>query len=124
MLGISLTVVALAFVPVLLLNIAWSEHAGWIGSSMIAALWITIVGVRTIRRSRPVKELPGYSIRGERLIAVLLVGGVVGYLLNSTGLPGVHSYEVYLASLLLGLTAPGLLFGRVIVSLLEGRRSE
>jgi hypothetical protein len=124
MLGISLTVVALAFVPVLLLNIAWSEHVGWIGSSMIAALWITIVGVRIIRRSRPVKELPGYSIRGERLIAVLLVGGVVGFLLNSTGLLGVYSYEVYLASLLLGLTASGLLFGRVNASLLKGRGSE
>ena len=58
MLGISLTVVALAFVPVLLLNIAWSEHAGWIGSSMIAALWITTVGVRALTRSQPVKELP------------------------------------------------------------------
>jgi len=122
MVTISLVVVALSFVPVVVLGLAPSERIGWIVSSVIAtvatlASWITTVG-----RTRLVRHLQGYSRRLDRTVRLLGACSLTGWVVTSTGLPGSFSYEIYLAALLLGLTTSGVLFGLVVGSLLDRGR--
>jgi len=121
MVSISLSVVALSFVPVVVLGVAPSERVGWIASSVIAMIWTVAGWIRTVGRTRRVRHLPGYSIRLDRIVRLLAVCSFVGWGANSTGVTGSFSYEIYLAALLLGLATSGVLFGLVVESLLDRR---
>ena len=120
MLSSSMSVVALSLVPVLVLPVAPSEALGWIVSSAIALVWATISMVRGFRRARPIRDAPGYDFAGHRntqVLGVLLIGGL---LINSTGVPGSYSDDIYLGTLLLALAMSGMLFARVVASVLGG----
>jgi len=122
MVTISLVVVALSFVPVVVVGIARSERIGWIASSVIATIWTLACWIRTVGRARRVRHLPGYSIRLDRTVRALAGCSLIGWVVNSTGLPGSFSYEIYLTALLLGLATSGVLFSLVVASLLDRRR--
>ena len=126
MLSISLTVVGLSLIPVLLLSIAPSEAIGWIVSSAIAFVWTAVVAARGIRRAAPVEEALGYDKPGARFIRGLGFAAAAGLFVNATGIPGAYAPDVYLAALLLALAASGMLFTRLIGSVLaegSGRSS-
>jgi hypothetical protein len=124
MLSISLSVIGLAFLPVLLINAFSSEHHAWIASSIIAVIWLIAVAIRIRIRTKPVHGLHGYIMAGHRVIAGLGTLSIGGFLTNATGLVRAYYYELYLGSLLVGLAMAGLLFGRVIASLLERRPND
>ena len=122
--SISLSVVALSLAPVLILRIANYEQTGWIITSIIASFWMLSGYWYAMKLSKPIRSHHGYSRRGEFSVKIIGIISLIGFIINSTGLTGTMIYEIYLASLLLSLTVSGMLFKRVLISILKTSTSE
>jgi len=120
----SLLVVALAFLPVLLLDFIGPDNIVWMVSSLIAAVCAILAALLGRRRKIQAQSLPGFSARTYYFGIFLGLISIAGFAINATGAPGVYSHKIYQGALLLALAVSGIQFSQVVTSLLESKPSK
>jgi hypothetical protein len=118
MVEISLAVVACGFAPVWLEQTGLDDRMIW----MLAGAFAGIAGVMTLvranRRARLVEALPGYYQAGATRVRAIGATGISGMIIVATGLAHPYGETLYLGALLATLATAGMLFMRVIESLI------
>jgi len=122
MVDIALSVVVLAFAPLLLWellskmlpNTAWF----WRITSFFAFLWASAMYVRLNRRSRPLEKMAGYNTEGHKRLRLIAFGGLISVASNIVLPAHDYMYAAYLAGVFAALTGCGILFMRILNSLL------
>jgi len=119
MLEVALRNAALALLPLPFLPLAPSDPIIW---RIASGLYLVITAAHAFFRMGP-----GEAVLSTRWIRVsqqsLLSISLLACLSNVLGLGGSNAFSIYLASLLLGLTAAGLLFLAVAASTFHVERS-
>ena len=117
MVDIALTAVVLCFMPVLTSEVFESEELLWMSASFLSLIFGAFTFYRVTNRAKPMVNLEGYDRKGSLRIRMIGSTALVGLVIGSTGLLSDYAYAVYLSSVLLILLASGILFFRVIESL-------
>lgn len=122
MVDIALSVVLLAFAPILLWEVfsPMLGDAGWFWriTSAFALVWSLAMYRRLNKRSQPVEHLAGYDMRGHKRLKVLAFVGLLLIMSNVVFPNHNHVYAAYLACVFFALTACGMLFMRILNALL------
>jgi hypothetical protein len=128
MVDVGLGVIFMAFAPVLLdavmPHITSDERWFWPLTSGIALLWGVALFLRMSNRARPVEQLIGYDLPGQLRVKVLGVLAMGSAACNIAFPDHALSYAVYLSAVLICLTVCGILFMRILNSLLVIELSE
>lgn len=117
MVDIALTVVVASFMPVLTREIFESEQLMWMTASAVSLIFGAFTFIRVSKRAKPMVNLEGYDKGGSLRIRIIGAFSLIGLFVGSTGLLPEHAYAIYLGSVLLTLLVSGMLFFRVIESL-------
>ena len=124
MVDVALTVIIVALIPVLLIEIIVSERYLWMACSLISLIFGVLLFFRTAERSKPIRELEGYNTQGHQKLRVLGILLLVGFAIGIVGPLPEFSYALYLGSVLLLLLISGDHFLRVIPSLVYRETNE
>lgn len=123
MVDIALSVVVMAFAPLflsellskMLPNAAWF----WRATSFLVFLWASAMYVRLNRRSKPLEKKAGYDTKGHKILRLIAFGGLIAVASNIVLPAHDYMYTAYLAGVFAALTGCGILFMRILNSLLQ-----
>lgn len=118
MVDFSLTVVFVSLVPIFLRHIIQSEHWLWVVASGCSLVYAIPLAVRMIRRNRELETAPDYDNAGARRLQFMAALASTCLVAGLTGLAPNYAETLYLASALTVLAISGILFMRVIQTLL------
>lgn len=128
MVDFSLTVVFVSLAPVFLNHIIASERWLWIIASGCSLVYAVPLALRMTRRNRELESVPDYDNAGARRLQFMAAVASTCLVTGLTGLAPNHAETLYLATALTVLAISGILFMRVIQSLLifdeSGERSD
>lgn len=118
MVDFSLTVVFVSLVPIFLSHIVESERWLWVIASGCSLVYAIPLALRMTRRNRELESVPDYDNAGARRLQFMAAVASTCLVAGLTGLAPNHAETLYLATALIVLAISGILFMRVIQSLL------
>jgi hypothetical protein len=77
-----------------------------------------------IRRTRQMRQYPGFNPSANAVNHTLFIGAGIGFLASAFGIPSDNPFLAYFGSIVALLTACAILFFRVIASLLQSNVSD
>jgi hypothetical protein len=118
MVDFSLTVVFVSLVPVFLRHIVENESWLWIIASGCSLAYAIPLAIRMTRRNRELESTPDYDNAGARRLQFMAGLASTCLIVGLTGIAADYAETLYLACALTVLAISGILFMRVIQSLL------
>lgn len=118
MVEISLMVIAFSLAPILFQRIVADARPLWMLSSAFAVVVGVAAVVRLTLRIRPIEALPGYDNAGANRVRLVAGSALIAMLIGTTGLLSRHAETLYLGAAFMTLVMSGMLFMRVIESLI------
>ena len=119
MLTVSLSVTGLALAPFIPMLLAWSPRWVWGSAGGLGIAAMAVVVPIVMRRIREMKRYPGYNRGALAANNVLGVVAFLGLTCSLLGIPTEAQFAAYFTGLLALLGVSGVLFYRVIASLLQ-----
>ena len=121
MLTLSLSVTVLALVPLLPMLLEWSSRWVWGSAGAIGIAGFALLGPSVLRRTRQMRQYPGFNPSANVVNHALAVAAFVGFICCVLGIPIAKPFAIYFGSLVAQLISCAILFFHVIASLLEPR---
>ena len=119
MLTISLAVAALALLPLLPMSLAWSPRWVWGSAGAVGVVAIPVVGWTITRRTMGTAQDTGFSRTVTAVNYALAASAFAGFSCSLAGFPVTNSFAAYFGGLVALSCICGVLFYRVIASLLK-----
>jgi hypothetical protein len=124
MLTASLAITVLALVPFLPMLLEWSPRWVWGASGVMGLAAIGSLSPTVIRRTRQMRQYPGFNPSANVVNHTLFVCAGIGFLGSAFGIPSANPFLAYFGSIVALLTSCAILFFRVIASLLQSNVSD
>ena len=118
MVDFSLTVVVVCLIPVLLSHVIDNERWLWMTASGCSLAYAISLAFRMLPRNRELEAAPDYDNAGAIRLQLMAAFAVACLVAGLSGLVPKHAEALYLASALSVLAISGILFMRVVQTLL------
>lgn len=122
LLGSSLTTIAVAFIPIVLIAFGISEDRVWQLSSILVLVILASSSVGTIRRVQVMSRLPDFNRVAGVFMLMLTLLNFGALMLAASGIASF--FEVYLLAICAQLTTCGIMFALLVLTILTARERE
>lgn len=119
LLGSSLSTIAVAFFPIILIAFELSSEHLWQISAVISVVFLASSSPGSIRRVQAMRRLPGYNPRAGVFMFALMIFYFAAMGLCASGI--YSSFDVYLLAICALLSTCGIMFGLVVLTILTER---